>query len=248
MRELAGAAEIGDRVAVLRGLQEMVGDELRLRLDDLGQLARERRGDAAVIAAARAAQQRLVGHVLDEPVLEHVAGPGRRMAAADEVACPRGGRARLELAVVQLGDRPQQLERSLAAHDREHLRDGARLAEPSSRASSDSRSVEGTSRSGSEADVTSRLDASSIHPDSSTACVISSTKSGTPSVRAPISASTSAGSARPPVSSPTIACMASRPRRSSASVTDVCAMPHGGTKSARCVSSSISRGTGSAPK
>ena len=63
----------------------VVGQQLGLRLDDLRELALQQLGDLPVILLAGAPQQRLVGGVLDQRVLEDVAGPRRPAALIEQL-------------------------------------------------------------------------------------------------------------------------------------------------------------------
>ena len=66
-------------------LREMVRQELRLGLGRLREVSFKHLRDASMQLLAPGLEQRLVGRVLDEGVLEAVARLGRRAAAEDQL-------------------------------------------------------------------------------------------------------------------------------------------------------------------
>ena len=63
----------------------MVGQQLRLRLDDIRELALQQLGHLLMVLLAVAPQERLVGRVLDQRVLERVARPRRPAALVEQL-------------------------------------------------------------------------------------------------------------------------------------------------------------------
>ena len=83
--QLAGAAPVGNRPRRQARLGQMLGQHFRLGLGDLGKPLLERLGDAGVQLLAPGLEQRLVGRVLDQGVLEAVGRLGRGAAAEDQL-------------------------------------------------------------------------------------------------------------------------------------------------------------------
>jgi len=83
-REIAGLAPIFDRGLREASLGEMMGDQLRLGLDDIREFFAQGFGDAAVQDLPPALQEALVSRVLHQRVLEDVTSVGRIAGAEDE--------------------------------------------------------------------------------------------------------------------------------------------------------------------
>ena len=132
-----------------------------------------RGGDAHVDLLALAAQQRIVGGVADQRVLERVARRGAEAAPVDEPRLHQLAQLALERVQAVRRDRGEQAQREGAADHRGELRHFLGRAEPrEARAVNESRSVAGSSRHSPDS------------PLSSIDRVSSSTNSGTPSVLA----------------------------------------------------------------
>jgi hypothetical protein len=69
---LACPLPVGNRLLVAASGGVVLGDQLWLRRDDLRELGLQLLGDALMILLAGAPQQRLIRHVLDECMLEHI--------------------------------------------------------------------------------------------------------------------------------------------------------------------------------
>jgi hypothetical protein len=153
----------------------------------------ERFGDPGMQLPSRPAQQGAVGRILDQGVLEQVRGLRRHSALKDQAGIDEALERLLEPLCGELADRRCQLIGEFTADRGADL--GAPLAagpSRSSRAISDACNVAGTPSPAPGTDAAISRPRSA--PASSTALVISSTKSGTPSVRSTISAITSGGS------------------------------------------------------
>ena len=84
-RLLAGHEPIADRFLGEASLGRVLSQERRLGGNDLGELVFQRRRNAAVQLLATAAQQRAVGGVLYQRVLESVFSVGRTPAPEDQL-------------------------------------------------------------------------------------------------------------------------------------------------------------------
>ena len=83
-RPFAGPLPVHRRRSRQAGLGIVVRDQLRAGLDRIGEVALEQFGDLAVILQARAPEQRLVGGVLDQRMLEDVARTRRPAALIEQ--------------------------------------------------------------------------------------------------------------------------------------------------------------------
>ena len=82
-RPLAGLSPVGDGRLSEAGLRVVVGEQFGLFLDRLRKLLLQRFGDPAVLDAPIRSEQRVVGGVLDQRVLERVTRL-RRVAALED--------------------------------------------------------------------------------------------------------------------------------------------------------------------
>jgi len=115
----------------------VVRHQLRAGLDRVGEAAFEQFGDLAVILLAGAPQQRLVGRVLDQRMLEHVARTRRPPALVEQLGLDQAAEHVAQARLVEGGDRPQHFIGEIAAQDGAQLRHLAqRLRTISSRRSS----------------------------------------------------------------------------------------------------------------
>ena len=201
---LAGLQPLIDGALGIAGGGQMMGEQFGLALDEIGEML------FPIAAATRAcnscrrrAQQRAVGSVLHQRVLEQVGG--MRSGAA----------AKQQSRIAELTQRGLQFSLSDAApparsvHRKTRGRAPRRSARPPwaparagrSRAISEACKVAGTDSAASDVAAEHRGDPVCSAPAlSSTALVNSSTNSGTPSVRSTISATISAVSAALPAS------------------------------------------------
>ena len=128
-RALAGLAPARDRLLDQPRGGVVKGEQLRPRLDHVGESLDQDLGDALVMLLLRALEQRRVGDVLDERVLEEVP---RARGPASLVNQLGGGELReraQQRRLVHQGHRLDQLVRELAAEDRAELGHLARGAE-----------------------------------------------------------------------------------------------------------------------
>ena len=86
----------------------MARHQFRLGLADIGRPLFKHLGDPGVALLARRLEQRLVGRVLDQRVLEGVGGVGRRAAAEDQLGGDQLVERGSESLVRQPRDRRQQ--------------------------------------------------------------------------------------------------------------------------------------------
>ena len=171
-------------------LGAMMRQQLRLALGDLGELAFKGFGDTGVKRASWLAQQRAIGRVLHQGMLEQV-GRMRRHALPEQQA----GLMRRSSADPSSASGLRTTKASRAWENSRPIAApicATSLAGPSrsSRAISDACKLAGTARAGDGTAATVRRAAPSLSA-SSTAFVISSTNRGMPSVRSTISAITS---------------------------------------------------------
>ena len=99
----------------LAGLAEMAGQDLGLRERRLGEVPLQDLGDAAVVALARAQEQRLVGRLLDQAVPELDHGVGRHALDVDQSGAGQGRQRGFR---VRAGHRRQHALIEGAADDR----------------------------------------------------------------------------------------------------------------------------------
>src|SRR5262249_3588111 len=88
-RELARLLTIRDRLAQVASLLVVMRQHLELRRELVCELRLEDLGDARVVLPSGSAQQRLVGRVLDQGVLEGVSGAGGDAALVEELCAPQ---------------------------------------------------------------------------------------------------------------------------------------------------------------
>ena len=72
MRPLPRPLPVADRLLREPRLRVVVRQQLGLRLDDLGKLRLQHLGNALVVLLPRALEQRLIGRLLDQRMLEDV--------------------------------------------------------------------------------------------------------------------------------------------------------------------------------
>ena len=121
-REVARLAPELDRLLVEPGLCVVIGDQLGIGLHDLGKIGGQRARDAAVDLLAARPQQRVVGGLLHQGVLEGVGGVRRIAAPEHEARLGQLVERALQLVLGQPGDRFEQLVGELAADHRRDLR------------------------------------------------------------------------------------------------------------------------------
>ena len=122
-RPLARALPVGHGFAGASCLGVVTGEQLGLGLDDLGELLSRISAIRACDLLAPALEQRLVGGVLDQGVLEAVGRLGRRAAAEDQLGCDQLVEGRAELGFGQGRDRGKQFVAELATDHGADLRD-----------------------------------------------------------------------------------------------------------------------------
>ena len=187
-RPLSRLAPEARRLLDQPGLGAVTRQQLGLVLGNLRELAFEGFGDAGMKRAARLAQQRAIGRVLHQRVLEQISCMRRH-------ALPEQQTGRNETVERRLPSSASGLRTTAASSACENSRPIAApicatsLAEPSrsSRAISEACRLAGTARAG-DGTAAAVCCASPSLSASSTAFVISSTNSGMPSVRSMISA------------------------------------------------------------
>ena len=132
-RQLARLEPALERLRVLLAGEVVMGDLFALR--DVAGLTSilHRSGDAQVDLLALAPEQRVVGRVADQRVLERVAGLDAEAAPVDEAGLHQLAQLALERVDGVRGDRGEQLERERAADHRGELGDflgGAQARQP----------------------------------------------------------------------------------------------------------------------
>ena len=130
-RPLAGAMPVCDCLLAEAGLREVMGEQLRLRLGNVGKAGFQLRGDVRMKLLPAAAQQAGIGRIAHQRVLEQVGGLRWCPALKHKTGCRPGGRGRRPI-------RPRCARRPApAAHTRSRgrlRRRSARLRAPSGRA------------------------------------------------------------------------------------------------------------------
>ena len=179
--------------------------QLRLGLGGLREARCQDLRNALVILLPGALEQRLIGRILDEGVLEHVGGLGRGAALVEELGLHELMQLALQGRLVEMRHGLEQLKAKLPPKDCAQLRNAFGREEPiepgHERVLQRGGNRQGRQRT---ASAHSGPRASRTNPDSSTILVSSSTNSGTPSVLATICSTTAAGSVLPPVTRCTI--------------------------------------------
>jgi hypothetical protein len=115
-----------DRLCRLRGTGPVVGDDLGLSFGQLGEAADERVGDATVEGLAAAAQDPLVGRLLQQRMRELVA-QSRVADGPEHVLGGELGERQFEICAAQRPERLEQLPVELPSEDRGHVDDVAEL-------------------------------------------------------------------------------------------------------------------------
>ena len=108
-RRLARAHRVRERLGRQAGLAKVVGEQLRLARDRLGKPRLEGLADPLVELQALAAQQAVVGGVLDQRVLELVDRIRRRAAAIDQLGIDQLLESVRERRLIERRDRRQQV-------------------------------------------------------------------------------------------------------------------------------------------
>ena len=114
-RLVAGLAPPFDRRLVETGLGQMMGDDFRLGRDDCRELAAQGIGDLPVQDLPPAPEQRFVGCVLDQRVLEGVARIGRHARAEQQLRLFEPRQCHAQCRLVAARDRAQQRVGEFAA-------------------------------------------------------------------------------------------------------------------------------------
>ena len=172
---------------------QMMRQEFRLALDEIGEISFQHRRGAGVQFLAPAAQQGAVGGVLHQRVLEQIGGVRRRPAAEQQPGLGQPVEPRTQLrarppAPPARSGRSRTRGRCTAPICPISLATGPSR---SRRAISEACKVAGIGSAGSGLAPAPRRPGCRDAPVSSTALVISSTNSGTPSVRSTISSTIS---------------------------------------------------------
>jgi len=97
------------------GFGKMVREEFGLGFDDLRELGLQHLGDAGVQLLAAGFEERAVGGVLNEGVLEAVGDLGRAAAAVDQLGCDQLVEGGLEVRLRAVGDGGEERMGELAA-------------------------------------------------------------------------------------------------------------------------------------
>ena len=132
-RQLAGLEPALERLRVLLAGEVVMGDLFALRRVAGMASVLHRGGDPQVDLLALAPEQRVVGRVADQRVLERVAGLDAEAAPVDEAGLHQLAQLALERVDRVRGDRGEQLERERAADHRGELGDflgGAQARQP----------------------------------------------------------------------------------------------------------------------
>ncbi len=121
---IARALPVADGLLGLSSFGEVSRHDFRLEFRRIREFLAQDRSDAPMQRLARRAQQALVGHVLNQGVLEHTGRLAAGAAALDEPRCVELVERQFDFPRRLLANRAEQLVGELATERRSHLSDG----------------------------------------------------------------------------------------------------------------------------